>query len=53
MFSNNGEVKIMSAVLKFENKPDEIISYNPATGEEIGKVRYIARRSSNRRRKCS
>lgn len=28
----------MSAVLKFENKPDEIFSYNPATGEEIGKV---------------
>ena len=28
----------MSAVLKFENKPDEIISYNPATGEEIGRV---------------
>ena len=28
----------MSAVLKFENKSDKIISYNPATGEEIGKV---------------
>lgn len=28
----------MSAVLKFENNPNEIISYNPATGEEIGKV---------------
>lgn len=28
----------MSAVLKFENRSDEIISYNPATGEEIGKV---------------
>ena len=38
MFSNNGEIKIMSAVLKFENKPEEIVSYNPATGEEIGRV---------------
>ena len=28
----------MSAVLKFENKSDKIISYDPATGEEIGKV---------------
>ena len=28
----------MSAVLKFENKSDEIISFNPATGEEIGRV---------------
>ncbi len=28
----------MSAVLKFDNKPDEIISYNPATGEEFGRV---------------
>lgn len=28
----------MSAVLKFENKGNEIISYNPATGEEIGKI---------------
>ncbi len=29
----------MSAVLKFENKSNEIISYNPATGEEIGSVK--------------
>lgn len=28
----------MSAVLKFENKPNEIISYNPATGEKMGSV---------------
>ena len=28
----------MSAVLKFENKPNEIISFNPATGAEIGRV---------------
>ena len=28
----------MSAVLKFENKSGEIISFNPATGEEIGRV---------------
>lgn len=28
----------MSAVLKFKNTADEIISYNPATGEEIGRV---------------
>ena len=29
----------MSAVLKFEDKQNEIISYNPATGEEIGSVK--------------
>jgi len=29
----------MSAVLKFENKQNEIISHNPATGERIGSVR--------------
>ncbi len=28
----------MSAVLKFENQTSEIISYNPATGAEIGRV---------------
>jgi acyl-CoA reductase-like NAD-dependent aldehyde dehydrogenase len=28
----------MSAVLKFENQTNEIISYNPATTEEIGRV---------------
>jgi succinate-semialdehyde dehydrogenase/glutarate-semialdehyde dehydrogenase len=28
----------MSAILSFSNKPDEIISYNPATNEEIGRV---------------
>lgn len=28
----------MSAVLKFENKANEIISYNPATGAEFGRV---------------
>ena len=28
----------MSAVLRLENQTDEIISYNPATGEEIGRV---------------
>ena len=28
----------MSAVLKLENKSEEIISYNPANGEEIGRV---------------
>jgi len=28
----------MSAVLSFAATPDEIISYNPATGEEIGRV---------------
>jgi succinate-semialdehyde dehydrogenase/glutarate-semialdehyde dehydrogenase len=28
----------MSAVISFTNKPDEIISYNPATTEEIGRV---------------
>jgi acyl-CoA reductase-like NAD-dependent aldehyde dehydrogenase len=30
--------KFMSAVLKFKNPADEIVSYNPATGEEIGRV---------------
>ena len=29
---------IMSAVLKFQSETDEIISYNPATGEEFGRV---------------
>ena len=28
----------MSAVLTFPTKTDEIISYNPATNEEIGRV---------------
>ena len=28
----------MSAVLKFQNESNEIISYNPATGEECGRV---------------
>ena len=28
----------MSAVLKIANQTDEIISYNPATGEEFGRV---------------
>ena len=28
----------MSAVLHIPNQQDEIISYNPATGEEIGRV---------------
>ena len=28
----------MSAVISFPNKQDEIISYNPATNEEIGRV---------------
>ncbi len=28
----------MSAVVKFQNQIDEIISYNPATSEEIGRV---------------
>ncbi len=28
----------MSAVLKFQNKANDIISYNPATNEEIGRV---------------
>ncbi|HEY8561780.1 MAG TPA: aldehyde dehydrogenase family protein [Pyrinomonadaceae bacterium] len=28
----------MSAVLSFPSKPAEIISYNPATGEELGRV---------------
>jgi acyl-CoA reductase-like NAD-dependent aldehyde dehydrogenase len=28
----------MSAVLQFQNETDEIISYNPATGAEIGRV---------------
>jgi succinate-semialdehyde dehydrogenase/glutarate-semialdehyde dehydrogenase len=28
----------MSAVLTFPSKHDEIVSYNPATGEEIGRV---------------
>ena len=28
----------MSAVLKFQNESNEIISYNPATGEEYGRV---------------
>ena len=28
----------MSAVLKFQSQMDEIISYNPATGEEFGRV---------------
>jgi acyl-CoA reductase-like NAD-dependent aldehyde dehydrogenase len=28
----------MSAVLKLQNKNEEIISYNPATGEEFGRV---------------
>ncbi len=28
----------MSAVLKFQNKANETISYNPATSEEIGRV---------------
>ncbi len=28
----------MSAVLSFPATQDEIISYNPATGEEIGRV---------------
>ncbi len=29
----------MSAVLKFQNKANEIISYNPATSEEIGRAK--------------
>jgi len=28
----------MSRVLKFDGAPDEIISFNPATGEEVGRV---------------
>jgi len=29
----------MSAVISFPSKPEEIISYNPATGEEVGRVK--------------
>ena len=32
----------MSAVLKLETKENEIISYNPATGEEIGRARSVS-----------
>ena len=32
----------MSAVIKIETKTDEIISYNPATGDEVGRVRSLS-----------
>ncbi len=32
----------MSAVISFPTKTDEIISYNPATGEEIGRVANVS-----------
>ncbi len=32
----------MSAVIKIESKTDEIISYNPATGDEVGRVRSLS-----------
>ncbi len=32
----------MSAVLKIKNEADEVISYNPATGEEIGRVANVS-----------
>jgi acyl-CoA reductase-like NAD-dependent aldehyde dehydrogenase len=32
----------MSAVIKTESKTDEIISYNPATGDEVGRVHSMS-----------